>query len=84
MNRKPLNVPFRQRFIMADQLTKLHDALGMRWDFTEIQRCVNRSLRNGYTSFRLGGACFDIGIGFQKAAIRVDLGPLGGCSITAD
>ena len=77
--------PFtRTYYAIAYELFQLSEALGLGINIADIQRAVRICKSRQQYFFRLGGACFDMGIGFQKAAIRCDIGTFAGCSIELD
>ena len=77
--------PFtRTYYAIAYELFQLSEALGLGIDIRHIQRAVRICKSRRESFFRIGGACFDMGIGYQRAAIRCDIGPFAGCSIEAD
>ena len=79
-----IGYPFFRSYTVASELHQLSNSLGLNISLHDILRAVRICKQNRESFFRIGGACFDMGIGFQKAAIRCDIGPFAGCSITAD
>ena len=77
--------PFRRSTLqVAYELYQLAHALGIDIDIHPLQRACRNAAEDGTFHFRIGGACYDMGAGYQRPAIRCDLGTFAGCSIAYD
>ena len=77
--------PFRRSTLqMAYELYQLAQALGIPIDIHPLQRACRIAAEDGSYFFRIGGACYDMGVGHQRPRIRCDIGPFAGCSIAYD
>ena len=77
-NTSSLGISFTHRAEMAKTLYAMSQSLGLHWDFASIHLALCKTLEQHRFSFRLGGACFDIPIGYQRASIRCDIGGMAG------
>ena len=83
-NTSSLGISFTHRAEMAKTLYAMSQSLGLHWDFASIHLALCKTLEQHRFSFRLGGACFDIPISYQRASIRCDIGGMAGVELVRD
>ena len=77
-NTTGITLPWEHKANAAKTLWHMAKALNLPFDYHSIHRAVSLTLDDSLYSFRLGNACFDIPIGYQRAAIRCDIGSMAG------
>ena len=83
-NSTGITFPWHHKANAAKTLWRMSKALDLPFDYHSIHRAVSKTLDNSLYSFRLGGACFDIPIGLQRASIRCDIGSMAGVELVRD